>query len=502
MAKSLMICGTGSHVGKSVITAGLCRIFRQDGFRVVPFKSQNMSLNSFVTEDGAEMGRAQVVQAECAGLTPHVDMNPILLKPASDVGVQVIISGKPVGNMDAKEYGSYRSTAFGTAKEAFTRLDNAYDIVVMEGAGSPAEVNLENDIVNLQMASFARAPVILVGDIDYGGVFAWIVGTLEIISDEQRQQIKGFIINKFRGDFDILKPGLDFLEKRMSRPVLGVVPFFRDIKIEEEDSVSLEPKNIKTKTDAISIEALYLPHVSNFTDFDRLEAENDVQLRYVKPGQSIGNPDVLIIPGSKNTIWDLNYLKEAAYLNRIKELADNGCFIVGICGGYQMLGKGIKDVYAVESTTPETEGLGLLNITTELLPNKITHQVKFEVMDKLPFTKDNALLTGYEIHAGRTTYLGECKPIFGIIRRQKCSVKVDDGAVNEQGNIWGTYIHGIFDNDQFRRAFINHVRANKGLKAVAPTSSYNKEAEYDKLADLLRKSLDIDKIYQIMGVGR
>jgi len=314
-AKVIMVQGTGSYVGKSVIVSALCRIFKQDGFRVAPFKAQNMALNSFVTLQGDEMGRAQVTQAEAAGIEPSVDMNPILLKPSGDIKAQVIVSGKPIGNMSGKEYYRHRMRFLKIIKGSFQRLSGNYDIVVIEGAGSPAEVNLrKNDVVNMAMARIADCPVILVGDINVGGVFAWLVGTLELLTAAERRRIKGVIINKFRGDINILKPGLDFLEKKIRKPVLGVIPYFHDISIPEEDSIAKEKYRLpgnRPKKGKINIEVLYLPHISNFTDFDPLEKEPDVRLRYLVQGEKIGEPDCIIIPGSKNTIGDLVYLKRS-----------------------------------------------------------------------------------------------------------------------------------------------------------------------------------------------
>ncbi|MHC1636381.1 MAG: cobyric acid synthase [Candidatus Methanospirareceae archaeon] len=516
MVKKIMIQGTGSHVGKSVIVAALCRIFSQDGYKVAPFKSQNMALNSFVTKDGLEIGRAQAFQAFAAYKEPTVEMNPILLKPTSDIGAQVIVRGRPVGNMTAKEYHEYKPKALSIIKECFEKLARENDIVVIEGAGSPAEVNLrENDIVNMSIAKLLDAPVLLVGDIDRGGVFAWLVGTLELLEEDERELVKGFLINKFRGDIDILKPGLEFLEKRTKKPVIGVIPYFHDIKIQEEDSVSME-RNIErskerakgaTEAGKVKIEVIYLPHISNFTDFDALEAEDDVLLRYVGKGEEIGEPDVIIIPGSKNTIGDLLYLKRSGYATKIIERARNGKSIIfGICGGYQMLCKTIIDPVGVESPIKETEGLCLLPAVTVFEPEKvkITNQVEAEV--DLPFYKGK--VEGYEIHMGRTYFSNEnIKNAFTIVKRSGRGTRDSGGGANLEGNVIGTYIHGIFDNNAFRRAFLDYVRKKKGITTLSGKHKHREntgidwDAECNKLAKVVRNSIDMEKIYEIMEEG-
>ncbi|MBN1762442.1 MAG: cobyric acid synthase [Methanomicrobia archaeon] len=515
MAKRIMVQGTGSHVGKSVIVAALCRIFLQDGYRVAPFKSQNMALNSYVTKDGLEIGRAQAFQAFAAGKEPTVEMNPILLKPTSDVGAQVIVRGRPVGNMTAQEYHEYKSAALTLIKECFEKLDRENEIVAIEGAGSPAEVNLrENDIVNMSIAKLLDAPVLLLGDIDKGGVFASIVGTLELLEEDERELLKGFLINKFRGDLEILKPGLEFLEKRTRKPVLGVIPYFQDIRIQEEDSVSLSGKTGQIKgmrhgeKREILIKVVQLPRISNFTDFDALEAENDVLLRYVGEGDKLGEPDVIIIPGSKNTISDLSYLKESGYASEIVEKARTGkCVVFGICGGYQMLCESLIDPEGVESTLGELEGLGLLpaRTTFESHDLKMTNQVR--AIADLAFYQGE--IAGYEIHMGRTYFSEEgVKPAFTIVERSGKAVPNESGGA-AFGNVIGTYIHGIFDNDDFRQAFLDYIRAKKGLPTAVPvrsaaknrgesTAGINWDNEYNKLADLVRGSIDMDKLYEIV----
>ena len=362
--KSLMIQGTASSVGKSILTAAFCRIFKQDGYTVAPFKSQNMALNSFITEEGLEMGRAQVVQAEAAGVVPHVLMNPILLKPSTDKKAQVIFMGKVHKNMSAIEYHEFKPELKGMVKDAYDQLSSQYDVIVLEGAGSPAEINLrENDIVNMGMAELSDSPVILVGDIDRGGVFAAIYGTIKLLTEDEQKRVKGVIINKFRGDIDILKSGLDMIEELTGVPVLGVVPY-TPLRIEDEDSLSERFKFEQEKEGQLKVEILYLPHVSNFTDFNVFETQEDVNVRYVMRGQSIGDPDLLIIPGSKNTIEDLIYLRNSGLEEQIIRLSRKGKRIVGICGGYQILGNKLSDPDHTESAITEIHGLGLLDIDT------------------------------------------------------------------------------------------------------------------------------------------
>ena len=489
--KSIMLQGTGSDVGKSVISAALCRIFLQDGLRVVPFKSQNMALNSFVTKDGGEMGRAQVVQAQACRIEPHVDMNPILLKPTSDVGSQVIVEGKSIGNMNVDEYFEFKKTkALPIVKKCYERLASEFDIIVIEGAGSPAEINLrDGDIVNMEMAELADSPVVLIGDIDRGGVFASLVGTLELIQLEERERIKGMLINKFRGKKELLDSGLVMIEKRCGIPFLGVIPWFRDIIIPDEDSVALGQKNYNAIPFAnkINIEVVRLPHLSNFTDFDSLELEPDVNLYYVNtppPDSSI--PDVLIIPGSKHTIADMNFLIESKFDERIKNLAAKNTEVIGICGGYQILGRFIIDELKVESDSGTIKGLGLLPIDTFFELEKFTRQVSAVDM------ATGLQVRGYEIHVGQPKFLEKCDVIF----------QINDGRLDgaRVKNIWGTYLHGVFDEDEFRRAFINQLRSKKGLMPLREIQfRFDQDAEYDKLAELVRTNIDMKKIYEIIG---
>jgi len=506
--RTLQICGTGSGVGKSVIVAGLCRIFLQDGLKVCPFKAQNMALNSFVTNEQGEIGRAQAAQAMACRIEPSVDMNPILIKPTSDCRAQVIVRGKPCANMKAAQYIKYKKNLKKVVRESFLRLSHKYDMVVIEGAGSPAEINLKShDIVNLKMAEYAKAPVILVGDIDKGGVFAWLVGTLELLTKKEKAMIQGIIINKFRGDKALLAPGIRFLEKRTGIKVLGVLPYFsaaggsafggRNIRIPEEDSVPLDTymhKNKKRK-ETLHIDVIYLPHISNFTDFDALEKEADVALKYIKRAEELNSPDIIIIPGSKNTIADLSYLKKAGLAQQIISAISHkpSTVLLGICGGYQMLGEKIYDKHSLESNEKEIDGLGLLPVNTVLEKKKVLAQIKArEIASGLE-------VYGYEIHHGSSNILEAHKPIFEITQSNGKQVKYFDGVKSKDGRIFGTYIHGLFDSDIFRRNWLNRIRQRKGWPALAQKSMYNPDKEFDKLAKLLRENIDIKLLYKILG---
>lgn len=493
----IQVCGTGSGVGKSILVSALCRIFLQDGLRPCPFKAQNMALNSYVTKDGGEIGRAQAAQAQAAKLEPSVDMNPILIKPMSDRKAQIIVKGKPLENMSVYEYVSYKKEAREAVFTSFSRLAGEYDIVVIEGAGSPAEINLKShDIVNMQMARRAHAPVILVGDIDKGGVFAWFVGTLELLTQEERRMVKGFIINKFRGDQRLLRPGISFLEKRTGVKVLGVIPYFKDIRIPEEDSVPLERHAAVVGKRAIDIAVISLPHISNFTDFDAFENEPDVRLRYVSSAEELGSPDAVILPGTKSTVFDLNYLRKTGIAAKIKRLFESNLLfnLVGLCGGYQMLGERIYDKESAESPDMEASGLGFLPAVTVFRRGKILSQVK--AMD----IASGVEVSGYEIHHGRTRLLDGCRPVFKITERQGRKTRDFDGASFCGGRIWGTYMHGVFDSDNFRRGFLNNIRAKKGLVPL-PCAVSNPDKEFDRLAALVRKNLDMESVYKIIKQG-
>ena len=507
MTRSLMIQGTGSGVGKSVLCAALCRIFYQDGLRVAPFKSQNMSLNSFVTRDGLEMARSQVVQAEAAGIEPSVDMNPILLKPSSDTACQVILQGKVAGNYSADAYGRYVHDAWTAVCDSYQRLARQYDVILIEGAGSPAEVNLKDrDIVNKRTAEMAHAPVLLAADIDKGGVFASLVGTLELLEPHERARIKGFLINKFRGDVSLLAPGIDFLENRTTIPVLGVIPYFKDIYIQEEDGVVLERQcgmriadcGIGKSESLIDVVVVHLPHISNFTDLDALAAEPGVQVRYTREASALNGADVVVIPGSKNTIGDLLYLRETGLERGIKAFAAAGGMVIGICGGYQMLGLAINDPFLIDGDVREADGMGLLPVTTVMQKEKQTVQVTARTLASALWD-GNIDVRGYEIHMGRTKKETGVLPAFQV---RYADESREDGAQSQDLRVWGTYLHGLFDSDAFRKSFLNGIRQHKGI-TLSAVGSYEqlKQDGFDKLAALVRASLDMQKLHAILERG-
>lgn len=495
-----MIQGTASSVGKSIMVAALCRIFRQDGYRAAPFKAQNMALNSFVTAEGGEIGRAQAVQAEAAGIAPSVDMNPVLLKPTTDTGCQVIVMGKVARTISARDYYHYTPSLLGTVACALSRLRSAYDIVVIEGAGSPAEINLKDrEIVNMRIAKMADAPVLLIGDIDRGGVFASLVGTLELLAEDERDRVKGLIINKFRGDLNLLKPGLEFLVKRTGKPVLGVVPYFRDIRIAQEDSVYLDEREESPATGDLDIAVIRLPHISNYDDFDPLEEEG-CRVRYIARRGDLGKPHLIILPGTKSTVNDLNYLWQSGLAEAILQQAGAGTPIVGICGGYQMLGQRILDLQGVESAEAEVTGLGLLQVKTDFAPEKSTRQARARVLSDfglLSGTKGQELI-GYEIHMGQTRCEEEINA-FQIYETPQGAADYFDGTLNNQGTVLGTYLHGLFHNADFRQAFLNSLRRRWGLPERTSSTAADKERQYDKLAAVVRRSLNMDEIYRIVG---
>ena len=510
MSKSIMLMGTSSHVGKSIITTALCRIFHRQGLKAVPFKAQNMALNSYVTREGLEMGRAQVAQAEAAGLEPMVDMNPVLLKPTGHSCSQVIISGKPVGNMSAREYHTgYSLKAFSAVKEALVRLQEQYEVLVIEGAGSPAEVNLKaNDIVNMRVAKHLEAPVLLIADIDRGGALAALVGTLELLEKDERALVKGLVINKFRGDITLLQPAIDFLEAKTGKPVLGVVPHIDEMGIDDEDSVSLEEKQSAPKASEgkLRLAVIQTPKISNFTDFASLSAEPDVELYYVQEASGLGEPDLMLLPGSKNTTEDLLHLRECGLEAAIKEKVQQGTPLWGICGGYQMLGEKIRDPYQMESDHGEVAGFGLLPIITTFSKEKLLTQVK-AACEGMSFAGSKSLqaenMPGYEIHMGQTDFMTETIHPFTIRQGKGEDVTEHDGAVSFDGMVLGTYIHGIFDHDGFRRQLLNALRQKKGWQALTEQRNQHKEKEaaYERLADVVEKSLDMGKLAAIMDEG-
>ena len=514
MTQTIMLMGTSSHVGKSILTTALCRIFHQQGRRVAPFKAQNMALNSFVTCEGLEMGRAQVAQAEAAGLRPVVAMNPVLLKPTGEAQSQVIINGRPIGNMSARDYHlGHKEQAWAAVTAALQALAAQYDTLVIEGAGSPAEVNLRaGDIVNMRVARHLQAPVLLVADIDRGGALAALVGTLELLEPEERALVKGLVINKFRGDVSLFTPAIDFLEQKTGKPVLGVVPYISDLGIEEEDSVTLEERAACTQgreEAALSIAVLNLPKLSNFTDLDALADEPDVSLHYVATAAELaagvnGRPWALVIlPGSKNTSEDLLWLRAQGLADVLQQLHAQGVPLIGICGGYQMLGQELRDPLQVESAQGTVQGLGYLPAVTTFTGEKLTVQVRADCA-ALSFAGQTLTaqgLMGYEIHMGTTAFTEDIVQPFYV--QQADGRQTVDGAVTAEGLVLGTYMHGLFDDDVFRRQLLNALRVRRGLPALPPQRNRQreKEAAYDRLAGIVRTHLDMAQLVRIMAQG-
>jgi adenosylcobyric acid synthase len=503
-----MVQGTGSGAGKSLIVAALCRIFRDKGINVAPFKAQNMALNSAITRDGGEMGRAQVLQAEAARVEPTVDMNPILLKASGEMGSQVIIHGKIHASMKAREYYAFKQTAWESVKESFDRLSKRYELIVLEGAGSPAEINLMDvDIVNMAAAKYAKAPVLLVGDIEKGGVFASLFGTVKLLGRQSRH-IKGFIINKFRGDPAILKRGLDMIYEKTGKPVIGVLPYIYDIGLPEEDGLALQKVSKSgsqvSDFDTIKVVVIRLKYMSNFTDFDPLQIEPDVELVYSTNPTDIEHADLVVIPGSKNTVKDLLWLKEHGLDTLIKRAHAKGIQIIGLCGGYQMLGKKIFDPYAVESSKKKVDGLGLLDIETTFERKKTTCQVEAECLLPGMCPSGTLPLLGYEIH------MGESKGDIGVFKIKRLSSDTERQTLNaerildgsQKENCLGTYIHGIFENDLFRRSILNMIRKRKGLTPLNDICSYSgiKEKALNTLAGIVSEYADMEFIERLAGL--
>lgn len=483
MAKNIMIQGTMSNVGKSLLTAGLCRLFRQDGCRVAPFKSQNMALNSFVTRQGGEMGRAQVVQAQAAGIEPDVRMNPILLKPTTDVGSQVIVGGKVQGTMKAMEYYRKKRDYIPAILEAYHSLAEEYDVIVIEGAGSPAEINLkQGDIVNMGLAKLVDAPVLLVGDIDRGGVFAQLYGTLALLEEEERRRVKGTIVNKFRGDRALLEPGLKELERLCRVPVAGVVPYV-PVEIDGEDSLCL-PAGQTGGGGPIDIAVIRLPRLSNFTDFSPFAREDLVRLRYVDAPAALGRPDMILLPGTKSTLADLLWLRERGLAEAIQKAAAEGTLVFGLCGGYQMLGRTLSDPDRVEAQDAASlPGLGLLDMDTVFAGEKVQRQTRGVFAGVCgPLACLNGLAyEGYEIHMGRS--LSPLPPVTG------------------RGSVYGSYLHGLFDAPGVVRAILGTLCRRKGIPVEQSPPldlAAHREAQYDRLADALRQGLDLPYLYRVL----
>lgn len=488
-AKCIMVQGTMSGAGKSLLCAALCRIFKQDGYKVAPFKSQNMALNSYVTRNGMEMGRAQVMQAEAAGIEPDVRMNPVLLKPSSDIGSQVIVLGEVRGQMTATEYYEYKNSLMPEVMKAYNELAEENDIIVIEGAGSPAEINLrENDIVNMGMAEAAGAPVLLAGDIDRGGVFAQLYGTVKLLTDDEQKRIAGLIVNKFRGDIDILAPGLKMVEEKTGIPVLGVVPYIR-VDIDDEDS--LAPRlNAKSEVKPLDIAIIRIPRMSNFTDFAPLEAHEVIGARYVQSAEELHNPDMVIIPGTKSTMDDLLWMRQNGIESAIQKLASSGTPVLGVCGGYQMMGEKLSDPYHIEGDLEEMHGMGLLPTETTFTNLKTRTRFTADVKAK---DFEGAKLDGYEIHMGESIVKGDP---FLMLENGK-----DDGCAC--GTNFGTYLHGLFDTGELTEKLVKYLCDRKGIEysEAAPIShSTYVEKQYDILADGVRAAMDFDKIYKIMGL--
>ena len=493
---SLMLQGTSSDAGKSLLTAALCRIFTQDGLQVAPFKSQNMALNSCVTPDGLEMGRAQALQAAACRRQPDVRMNPVLLKPTSDMGSQVIVMGRPVGVMRVREYWDFKPQAFEEACIAYDSLASENDLMLLEGAGSPAEINLrEHDIVNMAVAHYAQAPVLLVGDIDRGGVFASLVGTLALLDDRDRSRIAGMIINKFRGDASLLPPALTAVSERTGKPFLGIVPWVENLNLPDEDSVSFKaglahggPREERTLFD-IDVAVLDLPRISNFTDMDALSVEPDVRLRVVRQVEELGCPDLLILPGSKNTLADLQFLRIRGFDKRIHELVSKKLTsVLGICGGLQMLGQSLHDPLYLEGGG-SAPGLGLLDLETTLEAEKTLCRVRAKCLS------EGLEVDGYEIHHGLTRATSDTTTAW---------IEGADGKVlgwtRHEDGVSGSYTHGLFDNDCFRRAFLDSLRQRKGLKALGTLTVYSLEPALDRLADAVRGAVDCAALYRLAGL--
>ncbi|CAI7989448.1 Cobyric acid synthase [Geodia barretti] len=480
-----MVQGTASHVGKSVLVSALCRILRQDGLRIAPFKAQNMSNNSYVTPDGGEIGRAQAVQAEAAGVDARVEMNPVLLKPEADSHAQVVLMGRPLTSAGARDYFDLKATLWDSVTSSLDTLRSQYDVVVIEGAGSPAEINLKaTEIVNMRVALYADAPVLLCGDIDRGGVFASLLGTLQLLDPPERDAVKGFVINKFRGDVSLLTDGLTWLEEYTGKPVVGVVHHFPAV---------------------LDVAVVQVPHISNFDDFDPLDREPGVALRYVQHGDRLGHPDLVILPGSKTTIPDLLWMDQQGLSRAVTDAFADGSAVIGICGGYQMLGNTILDPDRVESSVGAADGLGLLPLVTTFAGTKETHRVRATVhpdaaMPGSLFSGSaNEEVVGYEIHMGRTTGEGVA-PAFTVLDRADAHVNPDnalDGAMDSTGRAMGTYIHGLFHNAGVRQALLNELARRKGV-TMLPGSDVGRDREYDKLADWVRNSLNMDLVYGML----
>ncbi|MDH3982403.1 MAG: cobyric acid synthase [Kiritimatiellaceae bacterium] len=494
-SKALCLLGTGSDVGKSVVVAALCRIFKNQGISVAPYKAQNMSNNSYVTLEGGEMGRAQVVQAEACKIEPHTDMNPVLLKPNTDLGSQVVLHGHAIGNAEASEYFKDTKYLFGKANESLARLKGQYDLVVIEGAGSCAEVNLRSrDFVNFETAHAADAPVIIIADIDRGGVFAQIVGSLEVIPERDRKRVAGFIINKFRGDASLFDDGINYLEEKTGLPVLGLIPYYRHIEIDPEDGMPLETvidPPTRPLPGKINIAALRLPHISNFTDFNPLIRDEHISFHYLSKPRSLDGYDALMIPGTKNVRFDLQWLKDTGWEKPIHDFAKNGGRILGVCGGYQMLGKQVHDPFGIEGDPGSSEGFGLLDIETTLEKEKVLSRSQGNLAD-------GTYIDGYEIHMGQTRLGSDAVPMVSVKSRNQSDMEDSDGAISKDGKIEGSYFHGFFDFPDFRNRYLQKLSPTYPAEDAQAAAAF-KQTQYDLLAEHFEQHLDMDKISVILN---
>lgn len=497
----LMVQGTASSAGKSVLVTGLCRLFRQDGWRVAPFKAQNMSNNSYVTAAGEEMGRAQVEQAYAAGVEPDVRMNPILLKPEADHRSQVVVLGRPAFHLSGLDFRTRKEALWPVVTRALDELRAQYDLVLIEGAGSPAEINLRDaDIVNMRVARYAQAPVLLVGDIDRGGVFAHLYGTLALLPAEERALVRGLVINKFRGSRELLAPGLDMIAKLTGVPVLGVVPYLPDLRIAAEDAATLDDAQPQRADAALDVAVVRLPRIANFDDIDPLMAEPDVRVRFVAQPEALGRPDLIILPGTKATVADLAWLRATGLAEVVRAAAAHGAAVLGICGGYQMLGRVVRDPQHVESDQLEAAGLGLLPAETEFAPVKATHRVTAEVTAARGLFEGCAGLEvrGYEIHMGRTQAGADTAP-FRLRSRSGEPCVAADGCLSADGWVAGTYLHGLFENDALRVQMLRNLARRKGM-AFRPGLPARRVEAYDRLVACLRAALDVAALYRIVGL--
>jgi adenosylcobyric acid synthase len=492
-AKVLMIQGSSSSAGKSLITTALCRIFARRGIKVAPFKAQNMSNNAAVCADGSEIGRAQALQAAAANLEPTVDMNPVLIKPEADSRSQIILMGRAWQTLEAKTYYEKKQILWEHVKESLDRLRKNYELVIIEGAGSPAELNLKRgDIVNMAVAKYANAPVLLVGDIDRGGIFAQLIGTHFLLEPDEQKLMRGFIVNKFRGDLSLFDDGIHIIESKSDVPVLGVIPYIRDLYLPDEDAVSIEVASLSFQPASPSqtdVAVLALPRISNADDFDSLRAESNVHIRHIDSLEKLGNPQAIIIPGTKSTIADLNWLHQTGLADAIIQFAKNGGEVVGICGGYQMLGESIHDPHHVESNMDSVNGLGLLPSTTTFAQKKATYQIKAKILNFENLKHE--MIQGYEIHMGQTHSQTQW---LEIASRNGDQVSVKDGSVSSNGKVWGCYIHGLFANDSFRHAWL----ARLGWQGQAISQAVRFENSLEKLADAVENALDMKKLEKII----